>query len=82
MKTPTTLRLVTAPLLTAAVTGMAGMLSGPVFAQDGRATAVSHRVADVAGFANDESPTGGIQEAINTLPPDGGVVAIPQANFC
>lgn len=81
MKTPTTLRLVTVPLLMAAVTGMGGLFPSPVSAQDGRATAASHRVVDVAGFANDKSPTGGIQEAIDTLPPGGGVVAVPPGVF-
>src|SRR5262249_44702121 len=80
MKTPTTLRVVTALSLAAAVTGMGGMFLGPA-SEGGRATVVSHRVVDVAGFANDQSPTGGIQEAIDSLPPGGGLVAVPPGEF-
>src|SRR5262249_4655912 len=81
MNMPTMPRLVTVPWLTIAVTVMVGLLAGPVPAQHGRSTAVSHRVVDVAGFANDKSPTGGIQEAIDTLPPGGGVVVVPPGEF-
>jgi hypothetical protein len=81
MKTPTTLRVVMALSLTAAVTGVGGMFPGPASAQGGRATAVSHRAVDVAGFASDKSPTGGIQEAIDSLPPGGGIVVVPPGEF-
>jgi hypothetical protein len=36
---------------------------------------------DVAGFASNKSPTGGIQEAIDSLPPGGGIVAVPPGEF-
>jgi parallel beta-helix repeat protein len=60
---------------------MGGPFPGPASAQGTRATPVSHRMVDVAGFASDRSPTGGIQEAIDSLPPGGGVVTIPPGEY-
>src|SRR5262249_50753194 len=39
-------------------------------------------VVSVADFARPESPTGGIQEAIDALPTGGGVVNIPPGEYC
>jgi hypothetical protein len=56
--------------------------ASPVASPKSPAHGETRRLVSVAYFARPESPTGGIQEAIDALATGGGIVNIPPGEYC